>query len=109
MATRAPNLLVCAAGSHHYATPAQVARWKKADQERLDRETREKVQAHDDYLAGMRLFRERARLSVDGIRARGMLDAKQEAFQKGYDEAIRDLDRAFLDAVAARHAEEREV
>lgn len=90
---------VCGAGVTHYGTEKQVMKWRQEGAEKTIGYLVDKARAHDDYLAGMRLFRERLALVPD-------LRGTPTAFGEGYQEAVRDLDRAFLDAVKARQDEE---
>ena len=86
---------VCGAGVTHHERDWKVEQWRKADQERLSREAAAKVRAHDDYMEGMRLFRERAQ----EVRSIGQ-------FTAGYHQAIRDMDRALVHAMQMRQDEE---
>jgi hypothetical protein len=99
MMPRPHGIYTCGAGVNHYERASKIEKWKRNDQERIEAEARAKVRAHDDYMAGMALFRQRATDMLAGLR---YSDPPGQNFAGGYERAIRDMDRALLDAVAMR-------
>lgn len=97
----------CAAGVTHYDRPSLVERWKRDDQQRVAGEVAAKVKAHDDYMDAMAKFREQI-----ALRKAAWLNNLRTQYQVGVEEgylmAIKDMERALMDAVRGRHDEEEE-
>lgn len=91
---------ICPAGVTHHDKATKVARWQQEEMRRTRADVAKIVRAHNDYLAGMELFRERRPERVVS------LDPAIKAWYDGYEAAVRDMDESLLDAMRRRPDEE---
>ncbi len=95
---RAPTFYRCGAGVNHYERSSTIAKWERADEQRIGAKVAAKVRAHDDYMEAMRRFRLRAAEHIEYGPTRD--------WQGGYRQAVHDMETALMDTMAARAQEE---
>jgi hypothetical protein len=102
---QAPAAYRCGAGVNHYDKPSKIEAWKRAEQERAAGQVADKVRAHDDYMDAVRLFRSRTP-QRDNVQDRRNAGFEADVWFNGYEQAVRDMDSAIVDAIRARQDEE---
>jgi hypothetical protein len=92
---KGPIAYVCGAGVAHYDKQSRVEAWKRAEQKKAAAEAAAKIEAHDDYMAAMARFRQKAMGHIHLANHTGN-------FVAGYRLAMKDMDEALIEIMAEK-------